>query len=409
MSLGIKPLDGDYLTHIFDELAKLEVQLDSDPLVYGPKRLNQKVALVRKMATQCERMFLDAAQKHAHYKRSQRAADLVLDMAMKHLLANDPEVRAGRAVSEREAIASGKLKTEVQDVAAAKQAIEDLEAVINVIKAKRSDLRDIQGRLRDQMRLCQEEIGLGNRWGSKSPRGVELQPGQGHVTGDDLSEIDEVIAAVRQVDNDAETHLEAEVDTSDTEAEEEAALVAGVIAPDADPLQGFDDDEALLTAFEDDDVEPASAPKPKPKPASKPAPTSKPVLKPAPEPKSVPVPELAPAVAVSPEVIPGDKLVSEFGFVPHCSACGEVQSRTFGGMVCPNGHGGVESVPPVADDLDEVTSSQSETLLPGTAFQEEITAFLAGSVDPVPAPKKTRFQIEEEDGLDLLSILEKFV
>lgn len=39
---------------------------------------------------------------------------------------------------------------------------------MTAIKSKRADLRDVQGRLRDQMRLCQEEVGLGGKWGSKA-------------------------------------------------------------------------------------------------------------------------------------------------------------------------------------------------------------------------------------------------
>ena len=49
----------------------------------------------------------------------------------------------------------------------------DLEAVLTVIKAKRADLKDVQGRLRDQIKLCHEEIGLGARWGSKPAPGTE--------------------------------------------------------------------------------------------------------------------------------------------------------------------------------------------------------------------------------------------
>lgn len=396
MSLGIQPLDDAYLTGIFDELAKLEVQLDSDPLIYGPKRLNQKTALIRKMTTQCERMFLDAAQKHAQYKRSQRAADLILDMSMKHLLANDPETRAGRAVSEREAIASGKLKTEVQEVAAAKQAIEDLEAVISVIKAKRSDLRDIQGRLRDQMRLCQEEIGLGNRWGSKNPRGVELQPGQGYADGTDTSAIDDVIAAVRQA-GDAEMHLKAEVDHTDTEAEEVATLL---VAADEDEA-----DDTILMAFGDDDDDEED---------DKPAPQIKHVHVPMPQTKPVPVPAKAPEPKVVDNLFDAATsaaklLMAEFGFIPHCEVCGEPQFQSpRSGITCPNGHGGAESVRPGDNLFEAATSAVASDVLPGTSDQEEVTQFLAGALEPLPAPKKTRFQIEEEDGMDLDSILANF-
>lgn len=358
MSPSIQPLDDKYLAGIFDDLSKLEIQLDADPLAYGPKRLNGKVALARKMLTQCERMFLDVSQKHATYKRALRAAELDMSLAMKNLLANDPEVRAGRAVSEREAIATGKLKAEVQAVADATQAIEDLDAVVAVIKAKRSDLRDVQGRLRDQIRLCQEEIGLGNKWGSKSPRGVELQPGQGFADGDDVAAIEALLDNMRQIEG-AETHLEAEVDDTDPEGEITSDLVAAA-----------GDDEDLPVS---------------------------------------PEPEVSRATAPETKVISGADLEAEFGFVPHCSVCGEEQSRTPSGMTCPNGHGGAESSPqaePLVIQEDGGTSVSE--VLPGTAEHEEVSAFLAGTLEPVPAPKKTRFQVEEEDGMDLDSLLANF-
>jgi len=361
MSQGIVPLEEAYLQGIFDQLAKLEIQLDADPLIYGPKRLNQKVALARKMLTECERMFLDVAQKHSLYKRNQRAAQLVLDLAMKNLLANDPEVRAGRAVSEREAIATGKLKVEVREVADSTQAIEDLDAVLTVIKAKRSDLRDLQGRLRDQIRLCQEEVGLGGRWGSKHPRGVELQPGQGFATGDDVAAIDAVIQTARTV-SDAELHLKAEVDTSDDTLEAEAALLAG--------LDGGDDE-----AGEVDDL---PTPEP-PKPPSK-----------------------------LDFQIPGEDLVKEFGFVPHCEVCGEVQFKCWGGMSCSNGHGGAASVPPPEDVLADAPEP-SQAVLHGTSDQEEVSSFLSLVAPTPPASgKKSRYQVEEEEGMDLASILDNF-
>lgn len=205
----------------------MDVQLDADPLVYGPKRLNGKVALVRSLLSRCERIFLDISQMLAKYKRGLRAAQLDLDLAKKHLLATDPEVRAGRAVSERDAIATGKLKSEVALLAACEHAVEDLDAILNVVKAKRSDLRDIQGRLKDQVRLCQEEIGLGGRWGSKSPRDIELEPGQGVADGSDVEDVNALIAEVRRVVDD-EVHLPAEIDDSDPEDEQKTELFMGL-------------------------------------------------------------------------------------------------------------------------------------------------------------------------------------
>lgn len=367
--VGIKPLDPTYLPTTFAALGRLEVQLDSDPLVYGPKRLNLKTALVRKMLTECERLFLDISQKHAYYKRAHRAASLILDMSLKHLLANDPETRAGRAVSEREATAYGKLKVESKEVSDAQDSLEELEAIMAVVKAKRSDLRDIQGRLRDQVRLCQEEIGLGSRWGSKSPRGVELQPGQGFADGSDVAAIDDLIANVRSI-SDAEQHLKAVVDdTDDTEAEE-AALLAS-----AEDLEGDGDLQ----------IAPRQAPSAAPK---------------------------APLVFSDVDEAPLEleSLQVSFGFNPHCEVCGEAQFMSPGGITCPRGHGGAGSVPPAGDALEEVASeTAAAVILPGTADSGDISDFLMDPEGMAPgAPRLNRFQVEEEDGLGLDSLLASF-
>jgi len=358
--MSIQPLDQDYVDGLFTELGSLEVQLDADPLIYGPKRLNNKIALSRKMITRCERIFLDVSQKLATYKRAFRQAELVLDLEKKNLLANDPETRAGRAVSEREAIATGKLKAEVQAVFDATYAVEELEAVMLVVKAKRSDLRDAQGRLKDQYRLCLEEIGLGARWGSKSPRGTELEPGQGFADGADVAEVDDLIQHVRSV-SDAETHLAAEVDDSDPEEEIEDDLASSADLPE--------DDLGIL----DED------------------------------------PPAPPVKVQPPVVVPGTELVKEFGFVPHCEACGEMQSRTLSGMTCPNGHGGAGSISP--EEASKLLPEESEEpaaadVLPGTSDKDEVAAFLNGDAFTSDSKALSRRQVEEEnEDLDLDSIL----
>lgn len=355
MSTTLPPLDPRVADDIFTELIDLEVGLDADPLVYGPKRLNGKIALARKQTARCERIFLDVSQRLSHYKRSFRAAELMLDLEKKNLLANDPEVRAGRAVAERDAIASGKLKAEVTAVYNATHAVADLEAVLAVVKAKRSDLRDIQGRLRDQIRLCQEEISLGSRWGSKSPRGTELEPGQGFADGADVEEIDQLIQSVRAV-SDAETHLSAPVDDSDPEEEQEADLAAS--APEED--------------------EPAAV---------------------APVPKS----------EDEPKVIPGEDLEEEFGFVPHCQECGEKQSQAPGGMTCPNGHGGCPSVPPEESTLDKIEEdTAATTVLPGTVSDNDVSTFLSDTTEDEVKPLSRREIEEADEDLDIDSILANF-
>ena len=167
MSTELPLVSGEVVDSVFSILSKMEVELDSDPLQFGPKRLNFKVAEARGMLTECEGLFLKVSQWLQKYRAALRTLETQLDLDMKHLFANDPEVRAGRNVADRDALATMKLREQAAEVSAVQQTREDLEAMLTVIKAKRSDLKDVQGRLRDQMKLCNEEITLGARWGSK--------------------------------------------------------------------------------------------------------------------------------------------------------------------------------------------------------------------------------------------------
>ena len=180
---------------MFDELGELHVDLDDDPLVFGPKRLNAKTAQVRRMLDRCEKLFLSVSRKLQGVRRGLRVAETDFDLAKKDLFANDPETRAGRSVSDREAIAAGKLEKEIRGIHELNLAAEDLDAVLVVIKAKRADLKDTEGRLRDQIRLCSEEIGLGGRWGSKVPNAPEIngRPAIKTATGADVDDIANLI------------------------------------------------------------------------------------------------------------------------------------------------------------------------------------------------------------------------
>lgn len=162
-------LDPAHIEGLYTSLGDMQVELDADPLELGPKRLNEKIALCRGMLSRCERIFLDVSQHLHRYKRQHRAASADFKLQMRELLTNDPEVRMGRNVTDREAIASNKLRPEAEEIDRLTASVEDLEAVLTVVRTKRADLKDIQGRLKDQLKVCQEEISLGGRWGRSFP------------------------------------------------------------------------------------------------------------------------------------------------------------------------------------------------------------------------------------------------
>ena len=178
---------------IYNDLSQMHLDLDPDPLQFGPKRLNEKVASCRGHLTRCEKMFLQISQDLHWFKREHRKHQTEFDIRMQDLLANDPEVMAGRNVKDREAIASTKLfdlRDRLNDL---QVSIEDLEHLMVVIKAKRTDLKDLQGRIRDQLKICQEELGLGARWGHRDSTDSSSEDPRISPTGGTIEEFDSLL------------------------------------------------------------------------------------------------------------------------------------------------------------------------------------------------------------------------
>lgn len=162
-------IDEAYTRRIYDSLTAMEVELDSDPLQYGPKRLNGKVAATRRHLSRCQQIYMQMADDLQRLNRAHRSLKLDYDLQMQDMLSNDPDVRSNKNIRDREAVANTKLRVEREQMSQIEMAQSDIESVLSIVKAKREDLKDIQGRIRDQVKLCQEEIGLGSGWGSRPP------------------------------------------------------------------------------------------------------------------------------------------------------------------------------------------------------------------------------------------------
>ena len=212
--MPLPAIDKPFVDRVFGALSTMELELDADPLQHGPKRLSGKVAQARGMLTRCERIYLQVAHMLQQYRAANRAAQMDFDLGMRNLLANDPEVRGGSNVRDREAIATMKLHEEHQTLRGLGSAVLDLEAVMAATKAKRTDLKDVQGRLRDQMKLCNEEIALGARWGSKPAPGQKT-PDLNAAPRVDVTTVDEL----RDLFQGGDVELQAPQPTSEQEDE----------------------------------------------------------------------------------------------------------------------------------------------------------------------------------------------
>jgi hypothetical protein len=247
---NLPEISAEAVDAVFSVLSVMEVGLDDDPLQYGPKRLNGKIADARGKLTECEGLFLKVSKWLQKYRAAQRTLETELDLAKKELFANDPEVRAGRNVADRDALATMKLQDQVRTTARVTQTQCDLEAVLTVIKAKRVDLKDVQARIRDQIKLCHDEIGLGSRWGSKPSPGTEAPDLEAapNVDKQTLKDLHEMFTGSRHSEPDLATIVS--VVEVDPVVETEPSKPSGAALPYRDgghdlyPLNPLSDDTA---------------------------------------------------------------------------------------------------------------------------------------------------------------------
>ncbi len=161
-------IEQSYIDRIYARLTEMDVVLDSDPIEFGPSRLNYKVSIVRGHLSSTEKIFMEVSHNLQKIKRDLLIKNTEYSLEQTQLIANDPHVRSGRSQKEREALAATRLVHIQSKINGLTLSAHDLEDLMTVIKAKRTDLKDLQGRLRDQLKLCQEQIALGQRWGSKT-------------------------------------------------------------------------------------------------------------------------------------------------------------------------------------------------------------------------------------------------
>lgn len=198
--------------HLFSLLAQMEIELDDDPLLYGPKRLNQKIAEAQKLRMACANLDMKVSRFLSRLSRQLHATELEFDIRKRELMAADPEVRAQRNLSMQESTAIMKLVDDFRDLFYLQEAVREMNDVLKVIKFRHSVITDAQKRIKEQQRMCEREIDLGSYWGSRHPKAKKLKfaPISGGI--DDLVEEaeKEFLAAKHQREASSEDDDEAE-------------------------------------------------------------------------------------------------------------------------------------------------------------------------------------------------------
>ncbi len=237
--IPIPVVDDERIQETYEELKGMQVELDPNPIEFGPRRFNNRIAQVRSMLNRVEQLFLQASEDLHYFKRIINAKKGLYDLEKRELMVKDPSCRVGRSQGEREALADVRLRSMIEEIQLLEASAHDLETVMSSIKSKRTDLKDVQGRMRDQMKMVEHDISMGARWGNREPA-VAMQ-----VVGGSTDELDGMLADV-----------------------DKSLGWSGDTAPE--PIVGLED--VSEEEEEDDDEEAPAPPIVKPKAATKPKP-----------------------------------------------------------------------------------------------------------------------------------------
>jgi chromosome segregation ATPase len=153
-----------------EELKDIHVDLDPDPLEYGPDRISLKFALLDKFSQRLTQMELQLVQDIHQYKRFCDGENLIYETEKYKLMATNPRVKAEKTKAEREAAADRSLSSLKSKIRQLNNNIADLDNLLHCVRLKRKELSGTESRLRNQMKMVQEMLTrLGGAWKRKSP------------------------------------------------------------------------------------------------------------------------------------------------------------------------------------------------------------------------------------------------
>jgi hypothetical protein len=187
-------IDADRIKQVHDSIRTMpEILLDPDPLSSGPQAMNNKRALIRNYIGRCTDIELQILEDLGVFHRELARDQAKYKIQFQSLMASNPHVRAGRSADDRRAAADVILAELVAGISESELAVDDLERLLVVVRTKKTDLKNLQAQLKEQMKTCEHELSLGGKWGqSKAPLYGDLKP----VASSNVDHIDDLMGEV---------------------------------------------------------------------------------------------------------------------------------------------------------------------------------------------------------------------
>jgi hypothetical protein len=203
-------VDDLWLGASYSGLENFVVELDPNPIDFGPGRLIEKIHLVRKYQNAVRNMDLQASRDLSRVRRFKSVLEATYNAQRDHLLSTDINIRVQKSASDRVAMVNAKVPRLIGALEDLKIQEQQLVGFLAVVKTTTSNLRDTDRQIKSQISLVGQEISLGAQWMS----GGTIDPVTKEVAGNmsfDL-DFDALEEAVREVERSPKEEFVAEID-----------------------------------------------------------------------------------------------------------------------------------------------------------------------------------------------------
>lgn len=175
-------VDESWIDDGYQRIQTCAVELDPNPLDFGPGRLIDKIYQIRKFQNTVELMYVQATQDYGRVQQDRLRLEGLYNIERDNLLTTDLTVRSGRSQSDRQAMVNMKLRPLLETIERCKQNEFKLKTFLTVVDSKRSSLNSTNSQINAQMKLLSQEISLGREWKSEREEGPKKRADQPSVT-----------------------------------------------------------------------------------------------------------------------------------------------------------------------------------------------------------------------------------
>jgi len=212
-------MNEERIAEVYDELGKLIIELDPDPVARGPGYLQDLIAKVRGYLNHVSVYVQEVHRERHDLERRRDGLQAAFDVESDRLLSEDKRVNRQPSIDDRKAMINLLLTDEKRAIQSSEREIRSLSHVEKAVRHRQKELESTMSAIRLQRSLITAEIRTGSLYGdeAETSRGDAWKKKKGAPEDDDVDELDD--DGLSQLVAEAEKQLEGDSTATEPEAE----------------------------------------------------------------------------------------------------------------------------------------------------------------------------------------------